>query len=62
MIGTIPTYTQLPLCIDPGTHYFQLDNIKRDTAICTRCGLIRKQSVDRSQPAVGPPQRPAVVG
>lgn len=44
MIGTIPAYTQLPLCIDPGAHYFQLDHIKRDTAVCTRCGLIRKQS------------------
>jgi hypothetical protein len=37
-----PAYTQLPLCIDPGQHYFQLDHIKRDTAVCTRCGLIRK--------------------
>jgi hypothetical protein len=39
---SIPAYAQLPLCIDPGTHYFQLDTIKWDTAVCTRCGLIRK--------------------
>ncbi len=39
----VPVYAQLPLCVDPGTHYFQLDHIKRDTAVCTRCGLIRKQ-------------------
>lgn len=39
----IPSYTQLPLCINPGSHYFQLDHIKRDAAVCTRCGLIRKQ-------------------
>jgi hypothetical protein len=37
-----PTYAQLPLCVDPGTHYFQLDQHKEDTAVCTRCGLIRK--------------------
>jgi hypothetical protein len=42
MIGT-NAYAQLPLCLDPGTHYFQLDNVKRDTAVCTRCGLIRQQ-------------------
>lgn len=35
-------YARLPLCISPGSHYFQLDHIKRDTAVCTRCGLIRK--------------------
>jgi hypothetical protein len=40
-------YARLPLCIDPGSHYFQLDNLKRDIAVCTRCGLIRDQSAMR---------------
>lgn len=44
---TTAYYAQLPLCINPGNHYFQLDHIKRDTAVCTRCGLIRKQVVRR---------------
>lgn len=39
---SIPMYATLPLCLNPGTHYFQADHIQADTAVCTRCGLIRK--------------------
>jgi hypothetical protein len=46
-ITTVGTqqYAQLPLCLDSSGHRFEADMIRAETAVCRRCGLIRKQVV-----------------
>ncbi|QSM01935.1 hypothetical protein PROPHIGD62-2_41 [Mycobacterium phage prophi62-2] len=37
----------LPPCCDPRGHNFKADQIRTETAVCERCGLIRKRVIYR---------------
>lgn len=41
------SYSPIPTCVDDKGHRFKADIIRADTAVCERCGLIRKHVIRR---------------